>query len=283
MSETDRFQLVVRRGPQPNQTFDLNKDIVTLGRDITNDIVINDPEVSRHHLRLKRDQKGEYVVKDLNSTNGTWVNEDRLEDTRLLKNGDIIRIGSLLRLNYTWAVQIFNPDKLPDTDALVTFDTQPVETAGRSTGLMSLSARETELGTGFSLGALVNHVFVAYARDDWETVVAPMTAHLQDAGIKVWVDQYLVRGETDWVQTFEQALAECRLMIVVVSPEAFQSRYIKLAYRYFYNREKPMLLFVHHNVSPLPPELHGLHKVIFDPTNTDRSFKRLIHEVLQTR
>src|SRR5688500_14081707 len=48
------FRLIVRRGPQPNQVHEMNKDVITLGRDITNDITINDPEVSRHHARLTR-------------------------------------------------------------------------------------------------------------------------------------------------------------------------------------------------------------------------------------
>ena len=65
-------RLVVRRGPQPNQTYDLSKDVLSLGRDITNDIVINDPEVSRHHCRLTRTPGG-YTIEDLGSTNGTFI------------------------------------------------------------------------------------------------------------------------------------------------------------------------------------------------------------------
>ena len=38
---------VQRRGPQPNTVYELNKDVLTLGRDIANEIVINDAEVSR--------------------------------------------------------------------------------------------------------------------------------------------------------------------------------------------------------------------------------------------
>ncbi|MYE27104.1 MAG: FHA domain-containing protein, partial [Chloroflexi bacterium] len=52
MQQNDSFRLVVRRGPQPNQAFEVSKDVNTLGRDISNDIVINDRETSRHHLRL---------------------------------------------------------------------------------------------------------------------------------------------------------------------------------------------------------------------------------------
>ena len=38
------FRLTMRRGPHPNQVYELTRDTITIGRDITNDIVINDPE-----------------------------------------------------------------------------------------------------------------------------------------------------------------------------------------------------------------------------------------------
>jgi pSer/pThr/pTyr-binding forkhead associated (FHA) protein len=84
MAGNDSFRLIVRRGPQPNQTFDLDKDVVTLGRDITNDIVINDPEVSRHHLRFARGADG-YNMEDLGSTNGTFVNGQRMTGGRTVE------------------------------------------------------------------------------------------------------------------------------------------------------------------------------------------------------
>lgn len=99
MQGSDSFRLIVRRGPQPNQSYDLNKDIVTLGRDITNDIVINDPEVSRHHLRLTRGAGG-FTVEDLGSTNGTFVNGQRLTGARPLRPGDMIGLGETVTLAY---------------------------------------------------------------------------------------------------------------------------------------------------------------------------------------
>jgi hypothetical protein len=95
----DSFRLVVRRGPQPNQAYDLNKDLVTLGRDITNDIVINDPEVSRHHLRLARGAGG-FTLEDLGSTNGTFINGQRLAGSRPLRPGDMIGLGETVTLSY---------------------------------------------------------------------------------------------------------------------------------------------------------------------------------------
>ncbi|MCL4252871.1 MAG: FHA domain-containing protein [Anaerolineae bacterium] len=99
IQNNDSFRLIVRRGPQPNQVFELTKDAITLGRDITNDITINDPEVSRHHLRITRGADG-YTIEDLGSTNGTFINGQRLTGSRAMNRGDMIGLGETVTLTY---------------------------------------------------------------------------------------------------------------------------------------------------------------------------------------
>lgn len=99
MQGSSSFRLVVRRGPQPNQVYSLEQGVVTLGRDITNDIVINDPEVSRHHCRLTQGGGG-YTLEDLGSTNGTFVNGQRLTGARPLVPGDMVGLGETVTLAY---------------------------------------------------------------------------------------------------------------------------------------------------------------------------------------
>ena len=93
----DSFRLVVRRGPQPNQAFDISQDATTLGRGINNDIVINDREISRNHLRLLRAGDG-LTVEDLGSTNGTFVNGKRIAGVTPLNIGDMIGLGDTVVL-----------------------------------------------------------------------------------------------------------------------------------------------------------------------------------------
>lgn len=110
MQGSDGFRLVVRRGPQPNQVYGLNKDVITVGRDITNDIVINDPEVSRHHMRFTRGAGG-YTLEDLGSTNGTFINGQRLTGAKPLSSDDLIGLGETVTLVYESAAPA--PGKSP--------------------------------------------------------------------------------------------------------------------------------------------------------------------------
>ncbi len=103
MQGTGNFRLIVRRGPQPNQIYELNKDSITIGRDITNEIVINDPEVSRHHCTFVRGPGG-YTLEDKGSTNGTFVNGQRLSSPRQLTPSDMIGLGETVTLGYESAM-----------------------------------------------------------------------------------------------------------------------------------------------------------------------------------
>jgi ABC transport system ATP-binding/permease protein len=69
------------------------RDVLNIGRDPTNDLVIDHPSSSRFHSQIKLEQ-GSYTLYDLNSTNGTFINGELIADSHALKVGDTIRIGS---------------------------------------------------------------------------------------------------------------------------------------------------------------------------------------------
>lgn len=110
MENSRLFRLVMRRGPQPEKIFALSSDTVTLGRDVGNEIAINDPEVSRQHARFVL-QAGGYVVEDLGSTNGTFVNDIRITGPTALSDGDIFGLGETVTLVYE-ATALAAPDTL---------------------------------------------------------------------------------------------------------------------------------------------------------------------------
>lgn len=93
------YRIFVQQGPNQGQVFYLTKEVVAIGRDISNDLVFNDPEVSRYHARLTRQAQG-YALEDLGSTNGTFVNGARLAVPRVLAQGDIVSLGETVRLGF---------------------------------------------------------------------------------------------------------------------------------------------------------------------------------------
>lgn len=95
------FQLVMQKGPNPGKIFELTQEESTIGRDISNRIVINDPEVSRRHARLSvNTQMGGFVIEDLGSTNGTFVDGQRLMGPHLLRPGQTVMLGEKITLAY---------------------------------------------------------------------------------------------------------------------------------------------------------------------------------------
>jgi hypothetical protein len=86
-----------------NETsFPLTRDSTTLGRHRNNDVVVSDPKVSSFHARIDKTQEG-FVIVDLKSRNGTFVNGKRAESA-LLKTGDEVRLGTarlVYKVDYT--------------------------------------------------------------------------------------------------------------------------------------------------------------------------------------
>ncbi len=94
------YQLVVRRGPRPGQVIPLELDLLTVGRDPLSDIVIEDPEVSRHHASFTQGEEG-FLLQDKGSTNGSFVDGERIGGNPVqLKPGQVIMFGSTVTLVY---------------------------------------------------------------------------------------------------------------------------------------------------------------------------------------
>lgn len=94
-----KFQFVMRSGPTVGAIYPLEGDSISVGRDASNTIQINDAEISRRHAHLLF-QGGKYVIEDVGSTNGTHVNGQRLSAQYVLKPGDVVSFGEGIVLGY---------------------------------------------------------------------------------------------------------------------------------------------------------------------------------------
>lgn len=89
----DGAALVATSGPLGGMRYCIDKPTITIGRGLGNDIVIDDPRVSRQHAEL-RITGGKVCIYDLKSTNGTWVNGRRVIEC-VLSDGDSVSLGGV--------------------------------------------------------------------------------------------------------------------------------------------------------------------------------------------
>ena len=96
-TESAQDCLVVIYSPSSNQLgkrFSLSDGHVKIGRGLENDVVLHSDSVSRRHARIEV-RGGGYRVVDMHSTNGTYVNDELVEDVRLAR-GDQIKVGDTI-------------------------------------------------------------------------------------------------------------------------------------------------------------------------------------------
>ena len=102
-TDQEQTRLVMLQGPQPDRFFGLSEAEISVGREMQNQIVIGDPEVSRRHALLRQTRDG-YTIEDLGSTNGTFVNGARIIRAIPLADGDRISLGETIQLVYQRAL-----------------------------------------------------------------------------------------------------------------------------------------------------------------------------------
>jgi len=96
--------LFVLRGRDQGQRFYLHLPLVRIGRDRENDIQLHDSEVSRHHAQVVQ-RGGQFLFEDLNSANGSIINQQSVKEKALV-NGDHIQLGRTLLL---YSAKVANP------------------------------------------------------------------------------------------------------------------------------------------------------------------------------
>jgi len=102
------------------KTIETDKEIITIGRNVKNDIQIDNLSVSKQHARIVKHQ-GNYLIEDMKSTNGTYLNEKKIAKEKLTNN-DVITIGkhTLQAILDKKPVESSQQDMINDTMMLTT-------------------------------------------------------------------------------------------------------------------------------------------------------------------
>ena len=110
------ISLTIQSGANPGEVFAIHHYARTIGRGIENDIVIAEPSLSRQHARI-RPLPYAFVIEDLGSTNGTFVNGQRVTAATPLRPGDSLQLGNVVTLRVQASQTHLNDQETISSDA----------------------------------------------------------------------------------------------------------------------------------------------------------------------
>jgi pSer/pThr/pTyr-binding forkhead associated (FHA) protein len=261
--------LMIRRGnagkPDP---YPMNSPEITIGRALDNEIVIPEPQVSKHHMKLIRVPEG-YILEDLGSLNGTYVNEERLSGSIPLSLGDHIRVGTALEMTYTnESISATGTHEVPRTEPDTVRDMRSMARLGDA----------TEIRTG----QLQSHLFLLSARDDREQVAEKLFMFLKSQQIPVWIDRSLTPEGDAWNKALEHALIETPCLIATLTPESLNRPYVQRAIRTFINKDRPVLLLREESVR-VPMFARNCPSIVYNAEYLEPAFRALLMELKRLR
>lgn len=279
------FLVIEQKSLDEPEIYILDRPTLTIGRDVDNEISLREPEVSRHHMRLVLTDEG-YTVEDLNTVNGTAINDIPIEHQSNLHAGDLITIGTSVKIWYTDDPnRVLNKrtTALPHEPTDVSMQTAPLRLRSRANADDDTVPEKTdaniELGHGLSVGDLEQSLFLLYARDDWSVIGRHLYAFLEDNNVSTFSEQYLSPDTDNWNEAMEQALAEAPCMLAVISEKSVTTPHIIRYIRHFLAREKAVLLMRYGKVSRVPMILKNMPAIRFNPKNPDKTFRMILAEL----
>jgi len=97
MNKPEKPVLLINEGEKAGQRWTIQSDIVVIGRGSECDLLLPERQISRQHVRIRR-VGDHYVLEDLDSKNGTWINGQPIKGERDLHDSDEISLAMAVRL-----------------------------------------------------------------------------------------------------------------------------------------------------------------------------------------
>lgn len=244
--------LIIHKGNLTGRIHAIDRRIITIGRDQTNDIIIADIAVSRFHARLICKNQGtlEFAIEDMNSTNGTSINGKSITGIVPVKFGDEILLAHdvyvLLKNGSLYSDVNFSElsdDTVPAP--LIIKNTAPLthevnadfisaeERRAYQDALLndadSEALNRAPTSTGINNNQLPHapYVFISYSSKD-KAIMERIVNSLSQAGIAVWVDEMRLKlGERSWRRAVQEGIDKCACVLVIMSPNAKNSEWVE--------------------------------------------------------
>ncbi len=200
--ERPTASLIVRRGAEVGRTYALRADSTVIGRVEGATLVIEDSQISRSHAKISW-VAGQYVIQDLNSTNGTLVNGVRITAPQPLANGDSIGVGQTLL-----AFQVTAPGA-----------PAPGQTGRPRTKPTLLPTRQAKF---------THDVFVNYSHADREWVQSALLPRLEATGLRIIIDYRDFEIGVPRLVNMERAMDNSRHTLIVLTPAWVENAWVEL-------------------------------------------------------
>ena len=105
-------------------------------------------------------------------------------------------------------------------------------------------------------------IFISYARTD-SPFIERLEAVLQARSFQVWVDRRRLEAGQNWMDELQKAIDRCHILLIALSPQAAESKYVRMEYRYAQSQSKIILPLEYQTSPKVPIDLNGIQWVDF--------------------
>jgi predicted component of type VI protein secretion system len=166
---------------RPIRSYAFGKDVITIGRDPDSDVYLDNPGVSRHHVRIEKEPQG-FFAEDLGSANGTFLNDQQVHQREFLQDQDVLRVGKFS----LWLSLYEDRRGVSDTKAIspTTFQGTTVLSTTELEGMMS-KVREADEKAAPAMD--LAHPYVRTQSPHYGTIAVAVVFFLLGAAAGAWL------------------------------------------------------------------------------------------------